>query len=238
MIPYEELVAALSRWRAAQGLPTGPADYLGEPAPVSYDYVSTAAPEHGAYGGHGGALAHDDVVDLSDDMLDGVVEESQVDAYPQEAPAGGYGEQAYGEQAYGEQAYGEASDPYGEQTGYEVQAEEAMELEAEAAPADADVDAEPYHAESYTAEAYGADAEQTYAGEMPGAGELEAGEEIAAETADEEIEALIEDALPVEAAAPDDAPDAIDEASGSAGAADEPPADDGAPARGRRKRKR
>lgn len=65
MIPYEELVAALARWRARQGLPTGPADYLGEASTAPYDYV--AAPvDH----------SQEDVVDLSDDMLEGVVEES------------------------------------------------------------------------------------------------------------------------------------------------------------------
>ena len=65
MIPYEELVAALARWRARQGLPTGPADYLGEATTVPYDYVAPQA-DH----------SQEDVVNLSDDVLEGVVEES------------------------------------------------------------------------------------------------------------------------------------------------------------------
>ena len=66
MIPYVELVAALATWRQRQGLPAGPADYLGEPAPASYDYQPVA----GAAGGYG-----EDVVELSDDLMDSVVEE-------------------------------------------------------------------------------------------------------------------------------------------------------------------
>jgi len=67
VIPYEELVAALATWRQRQGLPAGPADYLGEPAPASYDYQPVAG---GAAGGYG-----EDVVELSDDLMDSVVEE-------------------------------------------------------------------------------------------------------------------------------------------------------------------
>ena len=88
MIPYEQLVAALASWRQRQGLPAGPADYLGEPAePGAYDYAS-APPAESAYGGdaYGGAAAYgndaygaspygEDVVELSDDMMDSVVEE-------------------------------------------------------------------------------------------------------------------------------------------------------------------
>jgi len=38
MIPYEDLVAALSHWRAGQGLPSGPADHLGDSPSTRYDY--------------------------------------------------------------------------------------------------------------------------------------------------------------------------------------------------------
>jgi hypothetical protein len=71
MIPYDELVAALSSWRSRQGLPSGPADYLGEPVASSYNYVQPATAYAAGYGDAGG----DDVVDLSDDMMDSVVEE-------------------------------------------------------------------------------------------------------------------------------------------------------------------
>lgn len=77
MIPYEQLVAALASWRQRQGLPAGPADYLGEPATAPYDYQPAAA--GGGYGGgysggYGGGYG-EDVVELSDDMMDSVVEE-------------------------------------------------------------------------------------------------------------------------------------------------------------------
>ena len=78
MIPYEELVAALAQWRQRQGLPAGPADYLGEPQQAGYDYTPSE-PADGGYGvnvpyGTGGAYG-EDVVELSDDMMDSVVEE-------------------------------------------------------------------------------------------------------------------------------------------------------------------
>jgi hypothetical protein len=44
MIPYEDLVAALTYWRERNGLPTGAADYLGEPPPpppVSFEQYET-----------------------------------------------------------------------------------------------------------------------------------------------------------------------------------------------------
>jgi hypothetical protein len=66
MIPYDELVAALASWRQRQGLPAGPADYLGEPSQARYDDYAPAA----ASGGYG-----EDVVELSDDMMDSVMEE-------------------------------------------------------------------------------------------------------------------------------------------------------------------
>jgi hypothetical protein len=111
MIPYEELVAQLARWRAQQGLPTGPADYLGEPAPVSYDYVSSVAPGYRAE-----TDDTEDVVDMSE-----VVEEGSMPAYEgprDEWAASGDADPAYGGQAeygyaeegggaYGEQAYDE-----------------------------------------------------------------------------------------------------------------------------------
>jgi hypothetical protein len=76
MIPYDELVAALASWRQRQGLPAGPADYLGEPAQASrYDDYAPAA----ASGGYG-----EDVVELSDEMMDSVVEE-QSNPYSVEA---------------------------------------------------------------------------------------------------------------------------------------------------------
>ena len=87
MIPYEQLVAALASWRQRQGLPAGPADYLGEPAEAgAYDYAS-APPADSAYGGdaygggaygseaYGASAYGEDVVELSDDMMDSVVEE-------------------------------------------------------------------------------------------------------------------------------------------------------------------
>ena len=75
MIPYDELVAALASWRQRQGLPAGPADYLGEPSQARYDDYAPAA----ASGGYG-----EDVVELSDDMMDSVMEE-QSNPYSVEA---------------------------------------------------------------------------------------------------------------------------------------------------------
>lgn len=73
MIPYDELVAALASWRQRQGLPAGPADYLGEPSQARYDDYPPAvsAPAGGGYGGG----YSEDVVELSDEMMDSVVEE-------------------------------------------------------------------------------------------------------------------------------------------------------------------
>lgn len=62
MIPYEELVAALARWRARQGLPTGLGDYLGESAPPAHD--AYAARDH----------SRDDVVELGDEHIEGMIE--------------------------------------------------------------------------------------------------------------------------------------------------------------------
>jgi hypothetical protein len=48
MIPYEELVAALSRWRARRGLPTGLGDALSDPAGRgSFDHSRDAEVELG-----------------------------------------------------------------------------------------------------------------------------------------------------------------------------------------------
>jgi hypothetical protein len=53
MIPYEELVAALTRWRERNGLPTAPAEFGGVVAPPTY---------------RAGALSEQaEIVDLSDD---------------------------------------------------------------------------------------------------------------------------------------------------------------------------
>ena len=85
MIPYEELVAALASWRQRQGLPAGPADYLGEPSQARYDDAPASdgggyggggyGGGGGGYGGGGGGGYGDDVVELSDEMMDSVVEE-------------------------------------------------------------------------------------------------------------------------------------------------------------------
>jgi hypothetical protein len=61
MIPYEELVSALARWRARRGLPTGLGDYLGEPARASFD-------------AHSADHSRDDVVELGDEAIEGMVE--------------------------------------------------------------------------------------------------------------------------------------------------------------------
>ncbi|HUS65324.1 MAG TPA: hypothetical protein VMZ28_12305 [Kofleriaceae bacterium] len=67
MIPYEDLVAALSRWRARQGLPSGPGDYLGEPAQASYQgYV--APPPSGSR--PMAAVVEDEVEYMNDDLLE------------------------------------------------------------------------------------------------------------------------------------------------------------------------
>jgi hypothetical protein len=77
MIPYEELVTALARWRARRGLPTGLGDYLGEPAQPAPAYdAQTAVAEHGP----------DDVVEIGDELLDGAIEEPP--AYDYESDAG------------------------------------------------------------------------------------------------------------------------------------------------------
>ena len=67
MIPYEDLVAALSRWRARQGLPSGPGDYLGEPSQVSYQgYV--APPPSGSR--PAAAVVEEEVEYMSDDLIE------------------------------------------------------------------------------------------------------------------------------------------------------------------------
>ncbi|SRR6266545_8066392 len=67
MIPYEELAVALARWRARHGLPTGLADYIGEPAPAAAMRVLPPS-DH----------SRDDVVEIGDDLLDAEVEEPPV----------------------------------------------------------------------------------------------------------------------------------------------------------------
>ncbi len=50
MIAYEELVAALTHWRARNGLPTGAAEYLGEMAPItSVAFDAYATPARGTH---------------------------------------------------------------------------------------------------------------------------------------------------------------------------------------------
>lgn len=109
MIAYEDLVAALASWRARNGLPTGPADYLGEPpppAPVSFEaYEDRSA---------------DEVVNLSDESLDAaVLEEAPVEGVElegfEEAAERAFGEQE--EWASGDRADTRAStDLYGDET--------------------------------------------------------------------------------------------------------------------------
>jgi len=76
MIPYEELVAALARWRAERGLATGLSDYLGEPASaarVAYGYSApVVVVDH----------SRDELVELAgDELIDGVLEESRAESY-------------------------------------------------------------------------------------------------------------------------------------------------------------
>lgn len=67
MIPYEDLVAALSRWRARQGLQSGPGDYLGEPAAVQYQgYV--APPPSGSR--PAAAVVDEELEYVTDDLLE------------------------------------------------------------------------------------------------------------------------------------------------------------------------
>lgn len=75
MIPYEELVAALARWRARRGLPTGLGEYLGEPPGASAAFAAAYEPpvaDHSA----------DDVVELGGDLLDGSIDEALGDGHP------------------------------------------------------------------------------------------------------------------------------------------------------------
>jgi hypothetical protein len=91
MIPYEELVAALTRWRARRGLPTGLGDYLGEVAPAPFEPPTLAAPA-----GSG------DVVDLGDELLDGMVDGSPHDYRYGDRELGGQMADGAGELAAGE----------------------------------------------------------------------------------------------------------------------------------------
>lgn len=76
MIPYEELVAALARWRARRGLPTGLGDYLGEP-PGAAAALAAAAYEP-AVADH----RHDDVVELGGDLVEGSIDDPLGDGHP------------------------------------------------------------------------------------------------------------------------------------------------------------
>lgn len=83
MIPYEDLVVALARWRQRQGLQAGPSDYLGEPAPASYDYAPAAA------------APSDEVLDVSDEMMDHLMEDQSRPGFnPQEVQTSEY-DQSY-----------------------------------------------------------------------------------------------------------------------------------------------
>src|SRR5690606_41588939 len=98
MIPYEELAAALTRWRARQGLPTGPADFLGEAPPATFDYLAAQpageAPDQQGYGAEQGHAEQ------------GYAEQG----YAEQGYAEPYADQAHGaeQQAYGAQAWGDA----------------------------------------------------------------------------------------------------------------------------------
>jgi hypothetical protein len=71
MIPYEELVAALSRWRARRGLPTGLGDALNDPAAgQSFDHSREAE------------------VELGDEQIEGMVDAHEGDLAGE--PAAGY----------------------------------------------------------------------------------------------------------------------------------------------------
>jgi hypothetical protein len=78
MIPYEELVAALSRWRARRGLPTGLGDALNDPAAgQSFDHSRDAEVElgdeqiEGMVDAHGGDVAGEPVAGYTDGELVG-----------------------------------------------------------------------------------------------------------------------------------------------------------------------
>lgn len=64
MIPYEELVTALARWRARHGLPTGLGDYLGESAPPPPAHGAQAVRDYG----------RDEIVELGDEHIEGMIE--------------------------------------------------------------------------------------------------------------------------------------------------------------------
>jgi hypothetical protein len=65
MIPYEDLVASLSRWRARQGLPSGPGDYLGEPVQTPYQGYVAPPPS----GSRPAAAVMDDELEYASDEL-------------------------------------------------------------------------------------------------------------------------------------------------------------------------
>ena len=67
MIPYEDLVAALSRWRARQGLPSGPGDYLGEPVQMQYQGYVAPTPSGSR---PVAAVVEEEVEYVSDDLLE------------------------------------------------------------------------------------------------------------------------------------------------------------------------
>jgi len=103
MIPYEDLVAALTYWRERNGLPTGAADYLGEPPPpppVSFEQYETPT-----------GPASEQVLD--GDMLDEqlIAQEVALDAdSPHDEYGGPIAEQAaYADPQGGEAGYADGS---------------------------------------------------------------------------------------------------------------------------------
>ena len=67
MIPYSELVAALTTWRVRQNLPTGHTDYLGEPMPMAPTALPETAAEVEAVEYTGEVLAEDLIEEVSAD---------------------------------------------------------------------------------------------------------------------------------------------------------------------------
>jgi hypothetical protein len=114
MIPYEELVAALHSWRSRNGLPVGPANYLGEPSRRPPSYLGDMPT---------GSTSEVEAGDIVDDGYDDAVVQAPIhdrsgsaglDVQFGESGAvavGGSYEQSYGGDSYAnEQSYGQQSD--------------------------------------------------------------------------------------------------------------------------------
>lgn len=103
MIPYEDLVAALSEWRVRQGLPTGAADYLGESSATRYDFAAPLTQMAG----------DSDIVEVGDEMLEGegMVQSTDetFDQYHSDGSydSGGYGDDQALQGDYQDQGYGD-----------------------------------------------------------------------------------------------------------------------------------